>query len=66
MKKSKINEKDIINDTNKMLNFIDDLDNIDIEKVDIEKLEKDIKTFENELIKKYKDILPKEDLDSKE
>tara|TARA_R110000796_G_scaffold198385_1_gene314661 strand:- start:278 stop:478 length:201 start_codon:yes stop_codon:yes gene_type:complete len=66
MKKSKINEKDIINDTNKMLNFIDDLDNIDIEKVDIEKLEKDIKTFENELTKKYKDILPKEDLDSKE
>lgn len=66
MKKSEINKEELINDTNKILNFMDELDNMDIENIDVTKLEKDIHIFEKELNKKYKDLLPKDNLDSKE
>ena len=66
MKKSNINEKELINDTNKILEFMDKLDDMDIENIDVAKLENDIKTFEKELNRKYKDLLPKDNLDSKE
>ncbi len=66
MKKPEINKEELINDTNKILNFMDELDNMDIENIDVTKLEKDIHIFEKELNKKYKDLLPKDNLDSKE
>jgi len=66
MKKSEINKEELINDTNKILEFMDKLDNMDIENVDVTKLEKDVQIFEKELNRKYKDLLPKDNLDSKE
>jgi len=66
MKKSNINEKELINDTNKILEFMDKLDDMDIENIDVTKLEKDVQIFEKELNRKYKDLLPKDNLDSKE
>jgi len=66
MKKPEINKEELINDTNKILNFMDELDNMDIENIDVTKLEKDVQIFEKELNRKYKDLLPKDNLDSKE
>jgi Asp-tRNA(Asn)/Glu-tRNA(Gln) amidotransferase C subunit len=66
MKKSEINKEELINDTNKILEFMDKLDNMDIENIDVTKLEKDVQIFEKELNRKYKDLLPKDNLDSKE
>ena len=65
MKKSEINKEELINDTNKILEFMDKLDNMDIENIDVTKLEKDVQIFEKELNRKYKDLLPKDNLDSK-
>ena len=64
MKKSEINKEELINDTNKILEFMDKLDDMDIENMDVTKLEKDIQIFEKELNRKYKDLLPKDNLDS--
>ena len=66
MKKSEINKEELINGTNKILEFMDKLDNMDIENIDVTKLEKDVQIFEKELNRKYKDLLPKDNLDSKE
>ena len=40
MKKSEINEKDLEKDINKLLSFLNDIDNLDIENTDLDKLEK--------------------------
>jgi len=64
MKKSEVNKEELINDTNKILEFMDKLDDMDIENMDVTKLEKDIQIFEKELNRKYKDLLPKDNLDS--
>ena len=64
MKKSEINKEELINDTNKILEFMDKLDDMDIENMDVAKLEKDVQIFEKELNRKYKDLLPKDNLDS--
>ena len=64
MKKSKINKEELINDTNKILELMDSFDNMDLENIDVEKLEKDIKLVEKELNRKYKDLLPKDNLDT--
>ena len=58
MKKPKpINQKDVEKDVNKLLSFLDNIDNLDIEKTDFDKLEKDIKLFKEDIETKYKDYL---------
>ena len=55
--KKPINQKDVEKDVNKLLSFLDNIDNLDIEKTDFNKLEKDIKLFKEDIEIKYKDYL---------
>ena len=55
--KKPINQKDLEKDVNKLLSFLDSIDNLDIENTDFDKLEKDIKLFKEDIETKYKDHL---------
>ena len=55
--KKPINQKDIEKDVDKLLSFLDNIDNLDIENTDFDKLEKDIKLFKEDIEIKYKDHL---------
>ena len=64
--KTKINEKDLMKDTNKIMSIISNLEKANLETLDIKSLEEEVNTIEKSLKEKYKDILPedyKEDLD---
>ena len=66
--KQKIDPDEVFKDTDKLLSFIDNLDNLNFENLNIEKLEEEIGLIEKQLKIKYKDFLPKEfkdNLDSK-
>ena len=60
LNKQKLNPDELLKDTDKLLNFINNLDNLNFETVDIEKLEKEIGLIEKQMKLKYKDILPEE------
>ena len=55
--KKPINQKDVENDINKLLSFLDNIDNLDVENTDFNKLEKDVKLFKKDIETKYKDHL---------
>ena len=55
--KKPIDQKDIEKDVNRLMSFLNNMDSIDIENVDIDKLEKDIETFKEDIETKYKDYL---------
>ena len=58
MKKPKpINQKDVEKDVDKLLSFLDNIDSLDIENTDFDKLEKDVKLFKKDIETKYKDHL---------
>ena len=60
-------EKDLVNinsDINEILKLIDSLNEID-EDYDATILDKKVEELQKEMSKKYKDFLPKENLDSK-
>ena len=57
--KQKINPDELMKDTDKLLNFINKIENIDLETVDLKKLEEEITLLEGNLRDKYKDVLPK-------
>ena len=63
--KNKLNEEDLLNDIDQILNYANSLSNLDIENADLNKMEEEIELFSVNLKKKYKEYLPKEDLDSK-
>jgi len=67
MKKSnkKRLEEDIVEDIDKILSYVNNLDNLDIESTNLNDLEKEINSLNNEFNKKYKKYLPKNNLDSK-
>ena len=61
-------EKDLVNinsDINEILNLIDSLNEID-EDYDATILDKKVEELQKEMSKKYKDFLPKDNLDSGE
>tara|TARA_R100001463_G_scaffold30335_1_gene68942 strand:+ start:713 stop:928 length:216 start_codon:yes stop_codon:yes gene_type:complete len=60
MKKSskKINEKDLMKDTTKIMKIINDLEKANLETIDLEKFEEEVNIIEKKLKKKYKNILP--------
>jgi|9_EtaG_2_1085328.scaffolds.fasta_scaffold75041_2 cob(I)alamin adenosyltransferase len=71
MKRSKIQEKEaeknllnVQKDLNEIMSLINSLDEID-EDYDVEKLEEKINNMEEEIDVKYKDLLSKDNLDSK-
>ena len=67
--KQKIDPNELMKDTDKILNFINKMEYIDLETVDIKKLEEEITLLEGDLRDKYKDVLPKkykDNLDTKE
>jgi len=70
MKKSnKLNPDELLKDTDKLIKFINNLDNLNLETVNIEELEEEISLLEKQIKEKYKDVLPEnpEDyLDSEE
>ena len=49
MKKSEINPDDVEKDINKLLSFLENIDNLDIENTDFSKLEKDVKLFKKDI-----------------
>ena len=55
--KKPINQKDVEKDVNKLLSFLNNIDDLDIENTDFNKLEKDIETFKEDIETKYKDYL---------
>jgi len=55
--KKPINQKDVEKDVNKLLSFLNNIDDLDIENTDFNKLEKDIKLFKEDIEIKYKDHL---------
>ena len=55
--KKPINQKDVEKDVNKLLSFLNNIDDLDIENTDFNKLEKDIKLFKEDIEIKYKDYL---------
>ena len=63
MKKSnkKLTLEDFLKDTEKLLEYVNNLNNLSLEDLKIEDIEKKQKDFE----RKYKDFLPKDNLDSK-
>ena len=58
MKNPKINPKELENDMNEILSFINSLENLDIENIDqIDKLKEQAESFDQILKTKYKDYL---------
>jgi len=62
MKKSKINPEDVLEDANKIISIINNLENINLENVD--DLGEEISNLEKKLTKKYKDHLEEESEDN--
>ena len=64
MKKSnkKPTLEDLLKDTEELLSYVNNLNDISLEDMKIEEIEEKQKDFE----KKYKNFLPKDNLDSKE
>ena len=57
--------KELNRDLDKVLNFIESLDNLDVDNINIEKLEKSLGILKKSIYKKYKTIVDKKNLDSK-
>jgi len=57
-KKQKIDSNDLMKDTNKILKIINNLETMNLENIDIKKLEEEINIVEKDLRKKYKNIIP--------
>tara|TARA_R110000796_G_C14303475_1_gene405577 strand:- start:51 stop:257 length:207 start_codon:yes stop_codon:yes gene_type:complete len=68
MKKSNIDPEDVVKDLTHALNLISQIENIDLNKVDLNKFAEDVEVIETNLKEKYKDVLKEaeDDLDSKE
>ena len=68
MKNPKLNTEEVIKDLNNIMNLVNQVQNIDLEKDDLNKLEKIVVNVEKNIKEKYKDILKEDedDLDSKE
>ena len=57
--KQKIDPNELMKDTDKLLKFINSLEKMNLETVDIKELEEEISSLEANLKEKYKDVLPK-------
>tara|TARA_R110000822_G_scaffold262096_1_gene386517 strand:- start:41 stop:253 length:213 start_codon:yes stop_codon:yes gene_type:complete len=57
-KKTKVDSDDLMKDTNKILKIINNLETMNLENIDIKKLEEEINIVEKDLRKKYKNIIP--------
>ena len=65
MKKSKIDAKEFGKDVDKATNLLKKIEGAeDIFKLDLNSIKKEIDIIKKEFEEKYKDFLPKEDLDS--
>ena len=53
--------EDLLKDTEELLNYVNNLNDLNLEDLKIEEIEKKQQNFE----KKYKDFLPKDNLDTK-
>ena len=58
-------QKEIMGDINKVFNFVNSLDNLDVDNIDTNKLKSSVKILKNSILKKYKSHIPKKYLDSK-
>tara|TARA_Y100000593_G_scaffold8667_1_gene15917 strand:+ start:514 stop:720 length:207 start_codon:yes stop_codon:yes gene_type:complete len=54
--------ENLVEDTEKLLQYVNDLNNLDLEDLNLDEIQKTQKEFEE----KYKHFLPKDNLDSKE
>jgi len=61
----KINEEDFLKDIDKIMDYANNLSNLDIENTDLDEFEKEIDSLSKDFNKKYKDFLPKDNLDTK-
>tara|TARA_B100000287_G_C19948826_1_gene509594 strand:+ start:199 stop:459 length:261 start_codon:yes stop_codon:yes gene_type:complete len=63
--KKGLKEEELLEDIDKILEYANSLSSIDIENTDLDKMDKEIRNFSKNMNKKYKDFLPKDNLDSK-
>ena len=63
--KKGLKEEELLEDIDKILEYANSLSSIDIENTDLDKMDKEIRNFSKNMNKKYKDFLPKNNLDSK-
>ena len=61
-KKQKIDGKTLLKDTEKIFNFIDKFESLDLEKVNLNKLQKEINIIQEEFKEKYKDHIDEDEL----
>ena len=68
MKKSDINPEDLLKDLNNAVNLINQIENLDFNKINIKSLKKDAEKLDASLKEKYKDVLEEDEeyLDSEE
>ena len=62
--KTDVNASDLMDDSNKIFSFVDKFENLDYENlnsINLDSLQKEVKDIENNLRNKYKDYLPKEE-----
>ena len=59
--KNEVNANDLMDDANKIFSFVDKFENLDynnINSINLDSLQKEVKDIENDLRKKYKNYLP--------
>ena len=61
-KKPQVNPEELIEDTDKLLKLIDSLENLDLETINLNKLEKEVKSIEENIKKKYGKFYNEKDL----
>ena len=68
MKKPEINTEDLLKDLNNIMNIVDQFENIDLEKDDLNKFKNKVENVEKTLKDKYKDIIEEfgENVDTEE
>ena len=65
-KKLEIDTKNILEDIDKVMSYANDLNTLDIENINLDKMEKEINSLGIDFKDKYKKYLSKDNLDSKE
>ena len=64
MKKSKIDPEELLEDTNKLLELLDKIENSNLETLNLKKVEKDINILGKEINKKYNKFTKEESKDN--
>ena len=62
-KTEKVNAESLLKDTDRLFKFIDKFEALDLEKANLNRLQKEINTLRENFKNKYKEYIPAEDLE---